>query len=105
PIVNYRTFDFYPSLLKHRSRTLNIGLVDREGEMLSREFAFVFLQHNHPCVATSSQEYPIALVISNANLQIENFTIKGFRLRKILNFYCDFINTTNRQHRFSPNDF
>src|SRR6185369_13427325 len=95
-------FDFDSALFEHRRSTLDVRFINREGEVLQRPIAFVFLKHDHPGIASCSEKQPVAIRISYAVFQFDNRKAELFGLLKFFHSNRDFIYARYRKHILAP---
>ena len=56
-----------PRILENIRRPFEIRLVNREGEVVAREFTVVLLKHDYPGGAPGSKEQPLSPLVPKAN--------------------------------------
>src|SRR5712691_8489199 len=85
PFELYWTFGRDPLRSQNRSRSLQLGFVNGEGEVLRDPGVRVFLQDHHACSVSHPEEQPIALLVTESGSETKHVTIESFGPGKLSN--------------------
>ena len=95
PLVEDGPLDSNTSLLEGRRCRLDIRLIDREGKMLRRPRALVFLQHHHSRLPPGPQEQDISAFVPNTDFETQDLSVERLGLGEVLDTDGYFVETTN----------
>src|SRR5712691_10480147 len=98
PFELYRTFGCDPLRSQNRSRSLQLGFVNGEGEVLRDPGVRGFLQDPHARSVSYPEEQPLALLVTESGGETEHVAIESFGPGKLSDSDSNFEYAANRKH-------